>query len=614
MQSVRLLVANLKCSLSVKCGGLFCWLATVSFLSLLSVNAQLGGDISFTSGKFEVGEGDGNALITLTRNNEWGIALVDVIVEDGTATNGVQFTCAKTNTLIFSNLQTRAQFTIAIAQNSATNTGGAASVTAKLKLANARAATNQPSIITPKIAAVNATADLSILDEDALYKFNIEKTWYQVGEVGGSVNVVVKLAGAPGDKATDVAVDYEVKTDSGPTKAGSDYATAGDDYEAQTGTLTFGANDTTQTITINISPDQKIEFNEDFHVVLTAARGKITPDPDPNSTNTPPDITFALGPIVKATVTILFNGSTTHPQPAGAVDLLWNADNSKTTQPPFNLSPGANNTVFAIATMPDGTNYIGGEFTSVDSISRIRIARLTATGEVDPTFEALGGANDFVTAVAAYTAPGPNRRKVLIGGGFTAVNGVQRNGIARLNTDGSIDTTFNPGNGANGPVYSVALQLDGTILIGGDFTSFDGILVNRIARLLADGQLDLNYQTGLGPDGPVFSVVSQSLPPVIVQAGRTNGPTDMFTRTVNAGANSGIISLSFTFVETNDFTVIYGGQPIYFSDLTNHLVVLTNADGTTTNTIRAHSYVISPFSGFEQHDFLYHKQSDERGQ
>ena len=71
--------------------------------------------------------------------------------------------------------------------------------------------------------------------------------------------------------------------------------------------------------------------------------------------------------------------------------------------------------------------------------------------------------------------------KILIGGGFTSVLGVARNNIARLNTDGTLDTAFNPN--ANDDVYSIAVQADGKILAGGDFTSIGGQPRNRIARL-----------------------------------------------------------------------------------------------------------------------------------
>ena len=66
--------------------------------------------------------------------------------------------------------------------------------------------------------------------------------------------------------------------------------------------------------------------------------------------------------------------------------------------------------------------------------------------------------------------------------------------IARLNADGTLDTGFNPN--ANNDVYSIALQADGKILLGGRFTTIGGVQRNYIARLNADGTLD----TGFNPN------------------------------------------------------------------------------------------------------------------
>ena len=100
---------------------------------------------------------------------------------------------------------------------------------------------------------------------------------------------------------------------------------------------------------------------------------------------------------------------------------------------------------------------------------------------------------DFLTDAGRDEA-----RKVLIGGSFTTVGGVTRNRIARLNADGSLDAGFDPGVGASSWVDAVAIQSDGKVLIGGDFTIVDDITRNRIARLNADGSVDLYF----GPKAP----------------------------------------------------------------------------------------------------------------
>ena len=71
--------------------------------------------------------------------------------------------------------------------------------------------------------------------------------------------------------------------------------------------------------------------------------------------------------------------------------------------------------------------------------------------------------------------------KILIGGNFSTINGVTRNRIARLNSDGTLDTGFNPNASSN--VLSIVLQPDGKIIIGGSFSTVGGVTRNCIARL-----------------------------------------------------------------------------------------------------------------------------------
>jgi hypothetical protein len=78
--------------------------------------------------------------------------------------------------------------------------------------------------------------------------------------------------------------------------------------------------------------------------------------------------------------------------------------------------------------------------------------------------------------------------KILIGGSFSSVQGEPRNGMARLNADGSIDPDFNPGGGFDGAVRVIVLQPAGKILVGGDFKNVDGSPFTCIVRLLGNGQ------------------------------------------------------------------------------------------------------------------------------
>ncbi len=171
----------------------------------------------------------------------------------------------------------------------------------------------------------------------------------------------------------------------------------------------------------------------------------------------------------------------------------------------FNPGSGPNGTVASVALQPDGKILIGGSFYSVNGISRYGIARLNADGSVDTTFDA--GRTVYYSYV--YVMSLQSDGKILIGGDFTVTDKNNMN-IARLNSDGSLDESFNPGYGANDEIYSIAVQPDGKILIAGYFTGFNAIPREHIARINADGSLDETFDTTSGTDRQIFSVALQS--------------------------------------------------------------------------------------------------------
>src|SRR4030095_73808 len=157
---------------------------------------------------------------------------------------------------------------------------------------------------------------------------------------------------------------------------------------------------------------------------------------------------------------------------------------------------GANGSVFTLAVQADGKILIGGDFTSFNGTSRNRFARLNSDGTLDTAFLSTGtGANDQVFALALQSDG-----KVLIGGFFTTVNNTTRNRIARLNSDGTLDTTFlATAAGANYSVRAIAVQSDGRVMIGGEFGNYNGAYRGNIARLKPDSSLDetfINFNSG----------------------------------------------------------------------------------------------------------------------
>src|SRR5262249_45423500 len=161
-----------------------------------------------------------------------------------------------------------------------------------------------------------------------------------------------------------------------------------------------------------------------------------------------------------------------------------------------------NSTVFSVVVQPsDNKSVIGGEFTAYNTVPRNRITRVNTDGSLDTTFNPGSGADQFISVVAIDSSS-----RILAAGGFTSYNGTQRNRIARIPTTGGLDTTFNPGLGANGTIWALALQSDGKMIVGGEFTTFNVSTRHYVARLNTNGVEDVTFDPGSGPNDKVYAV------------------------------------------------------------------------------------------------------------
>ena len=177
---------------------------------------------------------------------------------------------------------------------------------------------------------------------------------------------------------------------------------------------------------------------------------------------------------------------------------------------------GTDGSVNAIALQPDLKCVIGGDFFGVDNVTSRRLARLNNDGSLDAAFTtALGTAADGGVDALALQADG----KILVGGRFQNFNGVARNRITRINADGSADATFNPGSGPNQPVVSIQLQADGKSIVTGTFTTFNGVARSGIVRLNTDGSVDTSFNPGTGASGLVNGAIIQTDGKIIVYGG-----------------------------------------------------------------------------------------------
>lgn len=141
----------------------------------------------------------------------------------------------------------------------------------------------------------------------------------------------------------------------------------------------------------------------------------------------------------------------------------------------------------------------------------IATASLLPAEQVVVSKSAFGGGQGVNGSVAAVVIQPDG--KIVIGGTFNAVNGVPRSNIARLNADGTLDRSFADTiiAGVSGPVYALAIRPDGAIVVGGSFNQAGGVEVSNFALYLPDATVDPKFarQGQIGANAPVYALAVQ---------------------------------------------------------------------------------------------------------
>ena len=232
----------------------------------------------------------------------------------------------------------------------------------------------------------------------------------------------------------------------------------------------------------------------------------------------------------------------------------------------FSMGTGFNSTVNSLILQLDGKILVAGAFTSYNGTTRNRVVRINTNGTTDATFSIGTGFNNTVNALALQTDG-----NILAGGSFTSYNGVARNRFLRVLSSGAVDQTFNVGSGANSTVLSVAIQADNMILVSGDFTTFNGISYNRLARLLINGSIDNTLYLGTGANGSIKSVKIQNDHKIIISGDFSQYNGNVKTRIVRL--NSCPITYStLNVIACNSYTLnskVYIESGTYTQTLTN---------------------------------------------
>ena len=162
---------------------------------------------------------------------------------------------------------------------------------------------------------------------------------------------------------------------------------------------------------------------------------------------------------------------------------------------------GGNGAVLQTLIEPDNKMVIGGYFVTYNSQTYNNFVRLNYDGSVDTSLSAVAGTSRFNMPAYMYSIVKGLNNSYMLGGEFTAYNSQSHNRFIRLNYDGSIDASLSAvagGSRFNNPVYSIALQSDNKILVGGDFTTYNSASHLGIIRLNYDGSVDASFVTGTG--------------------------------------------------------------------------------------------------------------------
>jgi uncharacterized delta-60 repeat protein len=199
----------------------------------------------------------------------------------------------------------------------------------------------------------------------------------------------------------------------------------------------------------------------------------------------------------------------------------------------------SNSAVFGLDLQSDGKVVAVGSFTLYQGSQRNFICRINTNGSNDTTLAIGSGFNDTVIAVKIQAD-----QKILVGGTFTIYTppsqSFGRNRFIRLNSNASVDTSFDIGTGFNNTVTCISLQDDGKILVGGAFTTYRGISANRIIRLNSNGTRDTSFDIGVGFNGSVGDVTVLPDNKIVVGGAFTTYKNNIHLRLVILNVNGSV--------------------------------------------------------------------------
>jgi uncharacterized delta-60 repeat protein len=182
----------------------------------------------------------------------------------------------------------------------------------------------------------------------------------------------------------------------------------------------------------------------------------------------------------------------------------------------------------------DGKLLVAGNFTNYNGIAVKRLVRLNIDGSTDTSFNVGTGFNYMVYSIVVQ----PDG-KIIAAGSFTTYKGVAVNNVIRLLPNGDLDPTFNIGTNPNDTPNLLLLQSDGKLLVGGDFITFNAVTANKLVRLNADGSIDSSFSVGSGFDSKIYALTLQNDSKILVGGSFSNynGQTNKRIVRLNSNGN-----------------------------------------------------------------------------
>ncbi|MCB9250873.1 MAG: T9SS type A sorting domain-containing protein [Flavobacteriales bacterium] len=171
---------------------------------------------------------------------------------------------------------------------------------------------------------------------------------------------------------------------------------------------------------------------------------------------------------------------------------------------------GADSDIRGMALQPDGKVLVGGIFSMYDGMTANRLVRLNSDGSIDTTFEVDSGPNNEVQGITA------NNNRAVIRGFFNTYQGTLVPSFAVIKMNGSLDNSFNLPSESFLFINDFHILSNDKLYLGGNFTTYNGQTVNRIVRLNQDGSIDTTFKTGSGLNGAVRRLFVQNNGDVLV--------------------------------------------------------------------------------------------------